>query len=238
MNPEQREQLKKDVVAAGRGPFVGWWANLFEISPKTLKRVHEYLTIAENDGAISERMRHLIWVVVDSLVTHLYSRGAGVHIRIAMALGASREDIIEALEIATYVSSIGYEVGLPVIMQAAQEMGLSAAASPPPQNDNPEAWVQYAEIASPRALEALTHLSEMRPPGLGLDAKSRELLFFAGYSCPAIANVIAMKRHAKRALAAGATTEDLIQVLRLANCIGLHAMAEGINAAADSLTAR
>jgi len=234
MNEQEREQLKRDVIAAGRGPFVGWWANLYEISPETLRRVHDYLSIAENEGNISERMRHLLWVVVDSLVTHLYPRGAGVHARIAIELGASREDIIEALEIAAYVSSIGYEVGLPMIMQAAQEMGVPGV--PVLDKDaTREPWEQYAQAVSPRALDALTHLAHMRPAGRGLDAKTRELLYLAGYSSPAVANAVAIKRHAKRALAAGATTDELVQVLRLANCIGLHAIAEGVNAAAESL---
>ena len=89
MNKQECEDLKNGIIATGRGPFVGWWANLLEVSPRTLKHVHEYLSIAETGGEISEKMRHLIWVVVDSLVTHLYPRGAGVHARVALEHGAT-----------------------------------------------------------------------------------------------------------------------------------------------------
>lgn len=234
MNEKDKEQLKQDVIAAGRGPFVGWWANLFEISPESLRQVHDYLSIAENQGPIDERLRHLIWVVVDSVVTHLYPRGAGVHARIAMELGASREDVIEALQIAAYVSSQGYEIGLPIIVEAARELGLPTPAGP---SDEGSDWEALSKVVSPQAHAALTGLSGAGNRRNGFDAKTRELLLFAGYACPAMTNTVGMRRHARRALQAGASSDELIQALRLANCIGLHAIAEGINGAADVLKA-
>lgn len=243
---EEREQLQSDVRAAGRGPFTGWWAELLKWSPSTLRNVHEYALLAESDGKLGERMRHLVWLVADTVVTHLYPRGAGVHARLAIEHGATVRQIIEALEIAAYVGGRSYRIGLPIIIETVQQAGQSiqSAAPDPDVRKEVEArigywddWMSQAASISPSSLRALVNIAPRRSAseGQGLSNYERELLFFAANACPAILDQDGMRRHARLALSNGATADDLLQALRLVNCIALHSLAEGIVAAADHL---
>ena len=241
---KKRQEIQDKVTAAGRGPFTGWWAKLLELSPDTLLHVHEMLELAEQDGPLSVRLRHLVWTVADSVVTHLYPRGAGVHARIAIEEGATLPQVIQAFEIATVVSVRGVRLGLPIILEAASQAGVPVHT----QRVDPRlrerviqrygSWAQWMELVASVSPDALMALIELAPDPLdseGLDLRSRELLYFAGYCCPAVNDLDGMRHHARAALEAGATPQELIQVLRLADAIGVHSLAEGVIVTADQL---
>ena len=246
----EREKLKEDVIRADRGPFIGWWDTLLRVEPKVLRRVHEFLLVGEKATHISEKMRHLIWVAADIVVTHLYPRGAGVHASIALKCGATPQEVVQTLEIAASVSCRGFEEGLPIVLAAIEANQGSAQRWQRPLSAEEEAlqrnlqgrlgffspWMEQTLRLWPDYLKALIDLgySEV-DSGSGLDAKSRELIFFGAHACPAIGNKQGMKIHAERALAAGATADELLQVLALANYIGLHSIAEGINTVSEHL---
>jgi alkylhydroperoxidase/carboxymuconolactone decarboxylase family protein YurZ len=178
-------------------------------------------------------------LTVDSVVTHLYPRGAGVHARVALDGGATLHQVVEALAIAAAVSSRGYGIALPIVWQELSKAGRlpqaasadrTAAVRRKLESETPERpdWMDLALADDPDALDALLELSSARGDGDGLDAKSRELLFLAGNACPAIGEREAIRLHARRAIELGASAGELLQVLRIANCIGLHAITEGI----------
>jgi alkylhydroperoxidase/carboxymuconolactone decarboxylase family protein YurZ len=210
--------------------------------------VHNYLSAAENSGPVSRKMRHLIWVAVDLVTTHLYPRGAGVHAQVALKEGATVREVIEAIEIASSVSSGGYGACLPIVISAARENnGTNSATSRPVEGGLRktlemrlgywEEWMGLALAVSPVHFETMVALQCPEPETAGLDAKSRELILMAGNACPAILNREGVERHAGRAARLGATETELVQVLQLANGIGLHPISEGVMAAWEHLHA-
>jgi alkylhydroperoxidase/carboxymuconolactone decarboxylase family protein YurZ len=250
MNIDQ-EQLETQIVAANRGPFTGWWPALLEVEPRALAKVHNFLRDAEQPACISERLRHLIWVVADSVVTHLYPRGTAVHIKIAMQCGASKSEIIEALQIAMFASCRGFAHGLPIVLEEAgmSETGEAHAASLSPEQvalrnqieSSLGFWADWMGLAlrhCPTTLRAIVEVGLPVETQERLGKKERELLLFAAYACPALCDREGTRRHARQALAAGATAEELISTLRLCNTISVHSMAEGVNAFGDPASAR
>lgn len=241
---KERQEIQDMVVAAGRGPFTGWWARLLEFSPQSLLHIHRLQEVAEQDGPISPMMRHLIWVVADLALMHLYPRGAGIHVRIALEEGATFRQVIEAFEIATVASIRGQRVGLPIILEAASQAGQPVATRRVDADLRARTiercghwadWMETVGSVSPAALDAMAGLAPETDNEEGLDARARELLYFAAYSCPAVMDVEGMRTHARLALAAGATPQELIQVLRLADCIGVHSIAEGVLSSSEHL---
>lgn len=242
---KERQEIRDMVVAAGRGPFTGWWAQLLEYSPQSLLHIHRLQEIGEQDGPISSMMRHLIWVVADLALMHLYPRGAGIHVRIALEEGATFRQVMQAFEIATVVSIRGQRVGIPIILEAASEMGQPVAtqridgalrARIITRCGHWADWMDAVGSVSPEALSILVDLAPSNGEEDGLDPRSRELLYFAAYCCPAVMDQEGMRIHARQALAAGATPQELIQVLRLADCIGVHSVAEGVLSSAEHLS--
>lgn len=243
---KERQEIRDMVVAAGRGPFTGWWAELLKFSPQSLLHIHRVQEICEQDGPISPAMRHLIWVVADLALMHLYPRGAGIHVRIALEEGATFRQVIQAFEIATVVSFRGQRNALSIILEAASEAGQPVATKRIDADLRARTvercgywaeWMDTVGSVSPDALTALVGLAPKPNDEDGLDARARELLYFAAYSCPAVMDAEGMRTHARLALAAGATPQELIQTVRIADCIGVHSIAEGVLSSSEHLAA-
>lgn len=237
---EYRRKVKDEVISAGRGPFGGWWDDVLQVDPELVLRMNRHMRVAEDVGPLPRFFRHLILVTVDSVVTHLYQRGIGVHARIAMEHGASPRQVVEALEISSLVSSRGYAIGLPLVLDELVDAGMPLAGRPDPARaaqirnrlaDQTDSWPEGMDTAldhDPEATEHLLALAYGRSDESGLDPKWRELLFLAASACPAIVEADGIRRHARQALRLGATGEELVQTLRMANMIGLHPLIEGI----------
>ena len=170
-------------------------------------------------SVLGSSFQHLVWVAVDSVVTHLYPRGAGIHARVAIEQGASRRQVIETLEIATAASFRGVDTALAIVLQAATEAGRALPSDPAA-----ESRARIAAYGSAWPEEAW----DMQGPGLG--AKSRALLHLACAASPALSDQDGMRAHAAEALRHGASAEELIETVQLAQCIATHALADGIMA--------
>ncbi len=237
---DEYRRMVTDEVGVRRGPLKGWWEDVLQTDPELVLRIDRHMRIAEENGPLPRFVRHLILVTVDSVVTHLYPRGIGVHARVALEHGASVRQVVEALEISALVSSRGYAKSLPIVLEE-----LAASGKPLPARANAEraseirkqfedggrTWPEWMDIALDHDPEAMGHLLALaadRPVEDGLDAKWRELLFLAASACPAIVDKDGIRLHARRALQLGASGEELVQTLRMANLIGLHPIIEGI----------
>ena len=231
-----RSKIREEVLSANRGPFGGWWEDLLEVDPDLLLKVHRLMLAAES-GPLAKSFRHLIFVTVDSVVTHLYPRGIGVHARIAMDNGASLLQVVQALEIASIASNRGYSV---VLQAVAEEL----AKSGPPRGSIQSAqdlrcrfesrvgeWQDWMDVAArhcPDALEALLDIGYGREAGSSLDPKQRALLMLAASASPALADETAARGHTRQALAQGASHDEVLQTVKMAGLIGLHPLVEGI----------
>lgn len=237
---EFREMLRQEVTAANRAPFQGWWAALLDVDPEQLRRIHVYLNHAEQGGPIPEALRHLIWVAVDSVVTHLYPRGAGVHIKLALDLGATVRQVLETLYLTNWMCSHGYGRGLQILNE---ELGRRDPAESGNVSDDAVERVQrriaqefgefaqWAELearTTPETLDAFLDLAGERGHHDGLDDHGRHLIMVAIAACPAIADEELTRISIANALGAGIDVAEIRQALRLSNTIPLHALSEGV----------
>lgn len=245
-----RQKVKEEVLSAKRGPFGGWWEDLLDVDPRLLLSVHRHMLAAEN-GPLPKSFRHLILATADSVVTHLYPRGIGVHARIAMDHGATPRQVVEALEISALVSNRGYSIALPLVAEELAKSGYSPKSVEKTHSSEIrrrfesrggewQDWMNVALDYCPDALEALLELGYGRDDmdGVGLDRKQRALLFLAASACPALADQEAIRSHTRQALKLGASPEEIMQTVKVANVTGLHPIAEGVPQLRALLSAR
>jgi alkylhydroperoxidase/carboxymuconolactone decarboxylase family protein YurZ len=70
--------------------------------------------------ADEKQVKELIYCAFDVAATHLYQPGLKLHIKNALGYGASPEEIMEVLELATLLSVHTLEVATPILEQYAQ----------------------------------------------------------------------------------------------------------------------
>ncbi|MGW3951208.1 carboxymuconolactone decarboxylase family protein [Streptomyces sp. NPDC004752] len=118
------EQAFKERHERGRGFWYDGWNRMLRLDPEFLDAYLDLTSVST--PALAPRMRELVNIAVDVATTHLYLSGAQVHIRQALKLGVTEDEIMEVFEI---VSLIGYRtmfLGLPVLRDQ-----LSAATTDP-----------------------------------------------------------------------------------------------------------
>jgi alkylhydroperoxidase/carboxymuconolactone decarboxylase family protein YurZ len=100
-----RQQEVKDRFLKERG----WWSDFLEamviLQPDLLEAYVGYSTVPWKRGAIPPKMKELVYIAIDAQTTHLYVDGLRSHIRNALKLGATAEEITEVFAL---ISGMGF----------------------------------------------------------------------------------------------------------------------------------
>jgi alkylhydroperoxidase/carboxymuconolactone decarboxylase family protein YurZ len=98
-----------------RGSFNSEWELLYRWSPDWLERFLAVAVPFWQDGGLPPLWVELLCVAGDVSVTHLYDSGTRRHIRTALTLGATREQILRVLQIVAEQGFASHEVGVPIL---------------------------------------------------------------------------------------------------------------------------
>ena len=86
-----------------------------------------FSTVPLKKAFIEPKIREFILLSVDAATTHLHEPGVRQHIRNAIQLGATRNEIMEVLELVSILGMHTISMGVPVL---ADELRAVAAAQP------------------------------------------------------------------------------------------------------------
>lgn len=123
---EEREKLKREFTKK-RGYWHEFWEDFLRLDPEFFEAYLEFSSVPwvkgklegeEGSGGVLEpKVKELIYCAFDVAATHLYQSGLKLHMRNALGYGASPEEIMEVLEIATLLSIHTLEVATPILEQ-------------------------------------------------------------------------------------------------------------------------
>lgn len=229
LTPEQ--QAFKDEYIRARGYWVPFNDGLLRYSPEWLKAYLTYAAAPAREGPLSPRMRELIYVAVDTSTTHMFTQGLDIHIRAALGVGCSAGDLIEVMQIATMQGLDSVAAGMAIL---AEETTLPDGDVSPLLDryaalfgDRPE-WLAAVARIMPDYAEALVTLLATADREGTLSARERAIIRLALAAAPTHLDRGAMRTEIRRALAVGATVEELTQVFQLVAHLGIHACVDGV----------
>ena len=238
---EEQARFKADYIR-DRGYWVPFNDGLLALAPDFLKTYFAYAGLPARTGPLSARDRELIYVAVDTSTTHMFGEGLGIHIRAALAAGCTPTELIEVMELATAQGLDSVRGGIGIVAEALAEVGLDddtdrRMLTPVEQALKADYvarfadWPQWAEQLVRRDPDYFAATTAMLDgPALtgALDTRSRALVSFALAFAPTHLDRDAMREHARRAVAAGVTGPELVQVLQLVAHLGIHACVIGV----------
>jgi len=242
------QQALKSRFLDGLGYWKRVWENLLLADAGFFKGFLDMSVLPYRTGVLDVKVKEFIYIAIDSGTTHLYDPGLRVHLRRALEVGASMAEIVEVLEITSAVGMHSLTVGLPIVMEE-----LAAAGKPVPDRDETvlddrqqalkaefeaalgqwnDAW-QTLLVMDPDYFEAA--LDFQAAPGRSghLDPKTRELVSVAANASCTQLHEPAIRHHVRRAIALGATGEELLEVLELISVLGVHTVAVGLPSLLD-----
>ncbi|MFC1976811.1 carboxymuconolactone decarboxylase family protein [Chloroflexota bacterium] len=113
MEDKTQELIKR--MESERGFARLWRQQLAERDPTFMELYHNTAMHVFRDGALPRKTKELICICADAL--QLYEPGVRIHVRNALELGATEEEIIEALEAAIMPGIHYLSVVLPAIVE-------------------------------------------------------------------------------------------------------------------------
>jgi len=189
------------------------------------------------DGVLPRRFVELVGVALNAACTNLDPDGTRRHIRAALAAGASRDEIVMILKMASVMALHSCSLGAPILLEEAKAAGVSPptrAAGPTPACDRMRAAGQWNVAWDPFFALDPQWTDAFMATGVGIYAsktftpKEIELLSIAFDASYTHMYAPGTRRHIRGALAAGATVEEIMEVLKLCVAQGVQACNLGV----------
>jgi alkylhydroperoxidase/carboxymuconolactone decarboxylase family protein YurZ len=77
------------------------WDQIYDLDPDWIEQFLSTTAVAIRKGHLDRKTLELISVAVDAACTHMYAPGVRRHIRAALEHGASKDKVLEVLELVT-----------------------------------------------------------------------------------------------------------------------------------------
>jgi alkylhydroperoxidase/carboxymuconolactone decarboxylase family protein YurZ len=117
---ERRERLKAEFTAT-RGYWHEFWEGILELAPDLFEAYVEFSSVPWRTGTLEPKVKEMIYVAFDAAATHLYVPGLKLHLRNAVRLGATQEELTEVLSIVSVIGIHAATTAAPILAEAVAE---------------------------------------------------------------------------------------------------------------------
>jgi alkylhydroperoxidase/carboxymuconolactone decarboxylase family protein YurZ len=238
-----RQQEIKDEFIRVRGTWSDTWEGVLRLDPEFLRAYLNFSAVPWRSGVLDPKVKEFIYIAIDANATHMYLPGVRQHIRAALALGATPQEIMEVLELSATLGIHAMNIGVPVLVEVLEEKGLRDG--PAPLDERQEQlkagftktrgywhafWDEMLEL-DPEIFEAYTEFSSVPWRSGTLEPKVKEFIYIAFDAAATHLYVKGLKLHIENAIGYGATPQEILEVMEIASVLGIH----GVMAAAPIL---
>jgi len=219
------------------GPWDSAVDQLREWDPKWADTCVTMTTNPWTSGVLSRKFSDLVSLAVNVACTNLNREGTRRHIRAALAVGATRDEILMVIQMASVMSIHSCSLGAPILIEEATAAG---KMPPPKQGEATPACDKMKEIGQwNQAWDPFFQLDplwtdQFMATGAGIygsgvfTPKEIELISIAFDASFTHMYAPGTRRHIKGALAAGASATEIMDVLKLCVVQGVQASNLGI----------
>jgi alkylhydroperoxidase/carboxymuconolactone decarboxylase family protein YurZ len=212
------------------------WQALRDADPGFFEAFAELAAVPRRSIALEPKVKELVCLAVNAAATHLYEPGIREHARRAVELGATKEELLEVLQLTSTLGIHASTVGVPLLLEALADREV------PPLDERRAAlkadfearrgywhafWDGLLEL-DPDFFEAYVEFSSHPWTNGVLEPKIRELIYTAFDASATHMYVPGLRQHIENALGHGATPAEVMEVFELASTIGIHGYLVGL----------
>lgn len=227
-----------------RGPWDLALETLREWDPEWAEICVRMTTNPWTTGVLPRKLVELIGVGLNAACTNLNPDGTRRHIRAALEAGATRDEILMVLKCASVMSIHSCSLGATILLEETKAAGAHLAPKSPvstPACDKMKqvgqwntAWDSFLDLDPVWTDEFMATAIGIYASGV-LPAKDVELLSIAFDASYTHMYAPGTRRHIQNALKAGATLEEIMEVLKLCVVQGVQACNLGVPILAEEL---
>ena len=113
---EEQEQIKAEFTKT-RGYWHTFWDEILELDPEMFTAYTEFSSVPWRTGTLAPKVKEFVYIAFDTAATHLYAKGLKLHIENAIDHGATAEEILEVMEIASVLGIHGVTAAAPILLE-------------------------------------------------------------------------------------------------------------------------
>jgi alkylhydroperoxidase/carboxymuconolactone decarboxylase family protein YurZ len=225
----------RDAFVRIRGTWGGAWEDILRLAPDFFEA---YLGLSglpwTREGGLEPKVKEFIYIAADGNATHMFEPGVRQHIRKALEFGATREEVMEVLELISTVGIHASTVGVPVLLELLAETGVRTAPVPLDARQQQlkdeftrergywdDLWAGLLEL-DPDFFAAYARFSSVPWRGGTLSPKVKEFMYITFDAAATHMYTPGLKLHMRNALGYGATPGELMELLEIVSVIGIH----------------
>ena len=197
-----------------------------------------------NSGVLPRKEVELISVALHCACTNLDEAGTRRHIRAALEVGATREELLLVLKCGVGLAVHSCSLGAPILLEEMKAVGIQAAGGPKPETPACDAmrsmgqwnsaWDPFYELSPLWTDQFFAFGASVYKSGI-FSPRFMELISIALDASFTHMYAPGTRRHIKGALEAGATPEEIMTVLQLCVSMGVQACDKGVPILAEEL---
>jgi alkylhydroperoxidase/carboxymuconolactone decarboxylase family protein YurZ len=243
-----RKKRLRDEFIESRGYWNEFWGSLLDLDEDFFEAYTRFSSVPWKTGPLEPKVKEFIYIAVDAAATHLFEPGIRQHIKLALAHGATAEEIMEVLELTATLGIHACNIGVPILLEELEAAGKSVSRDLSARQEELKAdfekkrgyWNAFWDemlVLDPDFFEAYTHFSSVPWVSGVLEPKVKELIYTAFDVSATHLYVSGLRQHIRNALDYGATREEVLEVIELASVIGIHSCNVGVPILVEELAA-
>ena len=242
-----KEQFEKD---RGKWKWNDTWETILALNPDVLAAYSKMSSVPHKNGYLSPQVKEMLYVAIDGAITELYQPGLLSHLQHGLDIGVTPEQFLEVLAITSTTGAATYTMGIPILTEELRCAGTDIGQQPLTEHQKSlkqryqEEYGYWNDVLEntlkldETMMESFMDYVQAALSRHALEPKIREFIYIAANAAPTSLNVEATRVHIRRALEAGATKEELVEVLESIACLGIHTVTVGVPALNQTLSSQ
>ncbi len=116
LNSEEK-QYPHTLDHKDKGDWNPVWDKLAELDPDYLEAYLAFRSVPHTKGPLPQKYKELIMIAINAATTHLYEPGTRRHMQNAIKAGATKEEILEVIQLTTVMGIHSCNLAIPMLMQ-------------------------------------------------------------------------------------------------------------------------
>lgn len=235
---ESKERLKQKFIR-----LKGYWSDTLEsfllLDEKFFEKYVSLTAVPWKRGSLEPKVKELIYIAVNSATTLLHKQGIKTHIQNALKYGATKEEIMEVLQLTSGLGIHTCTVGVPILVDELQKLGLFEKSEfTGRKKELKERFIKergyWAGIwddlltLDDRFFEAYLMFSAIPWKNGVLEPKIKEYIYIAFDVATTHLYEDGIRIHIQNALKYGANSDEIMELFEIVSELGIHSFSIGV----------
>lgn len=112
-----------------RGDFNPLWEQMRALDPQFMEAYLRFRDVPHKTGPLPPKFKELVLVAINAATTHLYAPGVRRHMANAFKAGATREEVLETIQLVTIMGIHSCNLAIPILCEEYEKHTAHAAAA-------------------------------------------------------------------------------------------------------------